>query len=114
MPASFHYLSPLKLYSHQKPYLSRLPFLKGLKRTNIVGQSYPMTIFDVSGHEDSFTLEKSGFQFLPLQFHASTWTDQSVQSEYIPMLSKWLKGHFACDEVFVYAFNVHLSYDSFN
>lgn len=73
-----------------------------------------MTIFDVSGHEDSFTLEKSGFQFLPLQFHASTWTDQSVQSEYIPMLSKWLKGHFACDEVFVYAFNVHLTYDSFN
>ena len=30
------------------------------------------------------------------------------------MLSKWLKEHFACDEVFIYAFNVHLSYNSFN
>lgn len=37
----FNYLAPLELYKRQKPYLSRLPFLRDLKRSNIIARVTP-------------------------------------------------------------------------
>ena len=103
---TFNYLAPIDLYLYQKPYLSRLPCLDNLKRTNIVGQSYSVTVYNICGNEDSFTLEESGFQFLKLPAQITSWTDHSVRSNYLPMLSVWLKELFSCDRVLIYAYNV--------
>ncbi len=105
-PKTFNYLAPIDLYIYQKPYLSRLPCLDNLKRTNIVGQSYSVTVHNICGNEDLFTLEESGFQFLKLPAQMVSWTDHSVRSMYLPMLSVWLKEFFSCDRVLVYAYNV--------
>lgn len=109
IPESFNYLAPIPLYRSEKPYLSRLPFCEGLKRTNIVGQSYSVEIFNVAGREEHFLLETSGFQFLRFPIPATSWTQDYVRSDYIPLLSRWLKGHFNCDEVLIYAYNVRES-----
>jgi len=106
VPESFCYLAPLALYHYEKPYLSRLPCLNGLKRTNIASQNYPVTVFDVSGHEELFTLSESGFQFSKFPVQINSWTDSSVCSTYMPMLSKWLKQQLNCQRVFLYAYNV--------
>ena len=105
-PKTFNYLAPLELYLYQKPYLSRLPCLENLKRTNIIGESYSVTIYNVCGNEDFFTLEESGFQFLRLPAQIVSWTDHAVRSDYLPMLSRWLKDFFSCDRVLIYAYNV--------
>jgi hypothetical protein len=105
-PESFSYLAPLELYRYEKPYLSRLPCLNGLKRTNIASQNYPVTVFDVSGHEELFTLSESGFQFSKFPVQINSWTDSSVCSTYMPMLSEWLKQQLNCERVFLYAYNV--------
>ncbi|OCT49046.1 hypothetical protein CLCR_05125 [Cladophialophora carrionii] len=36
----------------------------------------------------------------------STWTDESVRSEYLPAISAWLKEYFKCEKVFIYNYNV--------
>ncbi|MCJ1393523.1 hypothetical protein MMC18_006398, partial [Xylographa bjoerkii] len=102
---AFNYLAPLELYRHQKPYLSRLPFIKELKRSNIVGKSYPTVIHNVRGNEHLFTLDKSGFEFIELPFNLHHWTDTSLQQKYIPFLSSWLEDYFECERVFIYAYN---------
>lgn len=102
----FHYLAPLIRYGQEKPYLSRLPFLPNMKRSNILGQEYPVTVYNLFGHEKLFTLEKSGFEFRDMPFKVGSWSDQIVIDEYIPTLREWLKNHFDCAEVFIYAFNV--------
>lgn len=104
--ADFNYLAPLELYKTQKPYLSRLPFVPELKRSSIVGKGYPVRIHNVRGNEDMLTLDGSGFEYHNAPFHLDTWTDDNVQSEYIPYLKNWLQEYFECDKMFIYAYNV--------
>jgi len=105
-PAIFHFLVPLEHYNAEKPYLSRLPCGTSLARTNIVTESHALNVFDVSGHENAFTLEKSGFQFAKCPVQMRQWTDVSVCSEYIPKIEKWLIEHLQCSNAFIYAYNV--------
>ena len=102
----FHYLAPLERYDKEKPYLSRLPFLSNMKRTNIMAQEYPVTVYNLFGHEKLFTLEKSGFEFKEMPFKVGSWSDQTVLDEYIPVFREWLKKRFDCATVIIYAFNV--------
>ena len=106
MAQCFNYLAPLDEYLKEKPYHSRLPFLNGLRRTNIVGRKYEVEVYNIRGYEDHFTLEESGFRFLPFPVKMSSWTDQSVQSEYLPMVSTWLAQYFACRKAEIYSYNV--------
>lgn len=105
-PSSFNYLAPLQIYSSEKPYHSRIPFPDNVKRTNIEVQSYDITIFDIRGKENLFTLEQSGFRYLHLPTNISHWTDQIVLSEYLPFISNWLKIYFDSRRVLVYTYNV--------
>ncbi|KAG9234139.1 hypothetical protein BJ875DRAFT_401632 [Amylocarpus encephaloides] len=102
---AFPFLVPLDLYPTEKPFLSRLPFGTSLPRTNIVTEGHAIKVFDVSGHESFFTLEKSGFQFTKSPIRMQQWTDSSVCSEYIPKLEEWLIQHLNCPNVFIYAYN---------
>jgi hypothetical protein len=97
---------PLNLYNTEKPYLSRLPSGTKLPRTNIVTESHALQVFNVSGHESGFTLEKSGFQYAKSPIRMEQWNDFSVSTEYIPKLEEWLVKHLKCSSAFIYAYNV--------
>lgn len=105
-PASFHYLAPLPLYNFEKPYLSRLPCTTDLKRTNIAATRHEIPIYEISGHENSFNLDGSGFEFVKSPISTQEWTTSSVRSEYLPALRDWLRKHLQCTDVIVYAYNV--------
>jgi len=101
----FHFLTPLNIYNTEKPYLSRLPSGTKLPRTNIVTDSHILEVFDVSGHESEFTLEKSGFQYAKLPIPMEVWNDSTVCSYYIPKIEEWLVQHLQCSAAFIYAYN---------
>jgi hypothetical protein len=103
---SIIYLAPLELYNTQKPYFSQLPCGTQLPRTNLVERGYPAEVRNVSGKESLFKLDEVGFQFMQLPTKISDWTDESVQTEYLPDLSAWLKDYFSCEKVFIYNYNV--------
>lgn len=105
-PASFSYLAPLAIYRSEKPYLSRLPSLSGLVRTNIVGRSQTVQIHEVSGNEQLFTLDQSGFEFAQCPASIRDWTDSAVCEAYIPKLADWLRDYLDCARVYIYAYNV--------
>lgn len=103
------YLAPLDVYQVQKPYHSRLPFLNGLRRTNIMGKAYrDVRVYDVTGSTSSFDLDDSGFEFLKIPAGIKDWSDHQVREQYLPNMKKWLLNHFNCEAAHVYAYNVRL------
>jgi len=104
--ATITYLAPLELYQTQKPYFSQLPCGTTLARTNLVESDHLVEVCDIGGKEDIFELDETGFQFMHLPTNISEWTDESVQSEYFPAISAWLKEYFKCEKVFIYNYNV--------
>lgn len=107
-PESFNHLAPLGLYQREKPYKCQLPetCFPGLKMHNLVSQSYPVNIADVTGHEDLFSLAVSGFEFAKFPINVREWSDGRVSAEYLPGLVEWLKRRLRCQDVFCYAYNV--------
>lgn len=108
--SDFKYLAPLRRYLVEKPYLSRLPFLPGFARTNIVAENRGISVHEVSGSESTFALDTSGFEFagFPVS-QPEEWTDAFIQESYIPAMRKWLKRHLHSAEIHVYAYNVSLA-----
>jgi len=106
---NLNYLADLDLYTSERPYLSRLPHLEGLKRSNMKTESHPCKVYDISGHEDLFDIEESGFEFTKLPIPMEEWTDSTVRSEYIPKLAEWLQERLKCSKVFIYAYNVRMN-----
>lgn len=103
---SFKYLAPLDIYKTEKPFFSQLPCGTQLPRTNLVESNHPVEIHDICGKESLFKLDEAGFQFMQVPTRISEWTDESVQAEYLPELSAWLKESFSCEEVFIYNYNL--------
>ncbi|KAH7412816.1 hypothetical protein BKA64DRAFT_702932 [Cadophora sp. MPI-SDFR-AT-0126] len=93
------------IYHTEKPYLSRLPSGTSLPRTNLITSNHQLDVFDISGHESSFTLAKSGFEYAKSSVRLHQWSDSSVCSEYIPQMEKWLEMYLGCDRAFIYAYN---------
>jgi hypothetical protein len=105
-PYYFNYLAPLEIYYVQKPYHCRLPLPCDVSQSNIATKSFPVTIFDIRGNENLFTLESSGFSFLEIPVSISNWTDDTVLWEYLPLMSRWLKSYFDSKIVMIYTYNV--------
>lgn len=105
-PKSFNYLASKDLYQVEKPYHSRLPFLEGLPRTNVVGQSFDtIKIHDVNGVEDRFVLADSGFEFCQIHPVIDTWDAQTVRDQYLPSMETWLREKFNSKKVYIYTYN---------
>ncbi|XP_014554917.1 hypothetical protein COCVIDRAFT_28091 [Bipolaris victoriae FI3] len=94
-PKAFNYLALDRLHQTEKPYHSRLPFLEGLPRTNIVGQSFDtVRIHDITGVEEHFVLAVSGFEFCQIPPAIHTWNEQTVRDQYLPSMGAWLREKF--------------------
>jgi hypothetical protein len=77
-PKGFSYLAPIARFEVEKPYHTRLPFLNGFPRTNIAEQAYPVTVGDVSGYENHFKLETTGFEYVKMLVFIKEWTNDLV------------------------------------
>jgi len=100
------FLAFANIYHTEKPYLSRLPSGTNLPRTNLVTSNHQIDVFEISGHESSFALAKSGFEYATSSVQMQQWDDFSVCSEYIPKMESWLQEYLNCERVFIYAYNV--------
>lgn len=109
-PDTFNYLAPLEEYCFEKPYKLQIPCIDGFQRTNLVTRSHPVTIFDLTGNEDMFTLADSGFHFTKCPIPMEEWTEASVSSTYLPSLVEWLQDYLDCEAVLIYAYNVRRLY----
>jgi hypothetical protein len=78
--------------------------LKGFPRTNIAEQAYPVTVADVSGYEEHFKLDTSGFQYIKNPVPIQEWTAETVRSKYLSMVERWLMEFLHCEKVFVYTY----------
>ena len=61
---------------------------------------------DISGHEDKFVLDKSGFQFFKCPVSVDEWDDESVVKTYLPSLTEWAVSRLGGERGLVYSFNV--------
>lgn len=106
-PKTFNYLASDCLYQTEKPYHSRLPFLEGLPRTNVVGQSFDsLRIHDVTGVEEHFVVAVSGFEFCHIPQTIHTWNAHTVRDQYLPSMEAWLREKFNSKRVYIYTYNV--------
>jgi hypothetical protein len=107
VPQQLNYLSDDSLYDTTKPFHTRLPFLGEIRRSNITGQGYSgIKIHDLSGHEDTFTLDTSGFQYLRIPTAVTNWTKEATESHYLPEMETWLKDFFGAESIHIYAYTV--------
>jgi hypothetical protein len=114
-PKQFNYLRPLRRYQHERPYRLQLPpGLVPIPATNVLPECYPVRIHDMSGHEDKFLLDVSGFQFFKCPVAVGEWTDQAAAETYLPALLEWVVALLGGDSGLVYSFNFrHHSSDRF-
>lgn len=107
VPTQLNYLSEDSLYRTTKPFHTRLPFMGKIRRSNVVAQGYSnVNIHDICGHEDKFTLEKSGFQYVHAPVDIADWTNESAHDEYLPAMELWLKDFFKVEKVHIFTYTV--------
>ena len=59
------------------------------------GEERPVTIDDIRGHEEDFTLDKQGFQLYRQQIKTQVFTsDQEIKASYYPEVEALLKTVF--------------------
>jgi len=108
-PRQFNYLCPLQRYQYERPYRLQLPpGLVPMPTTNVRPRSYPVRIYDMSGHEDRFTLDVAGFQFLKCPVAVGEWDDRAVTETYLPALLDWVVAVLGGVSGLVYSYNVSL------
>ncbi|KAK5662534.1 hypothetical protein OQA88_8446 [Cercophora sp. LCS_1] len=114
-PKEFNYLSPLARYHFERPYRLQLPpGLVPMNITNVVAKSYPVHVYDLSGHEQEFALDQSGFQFFKCPVAVGEWNDKAVTETYLPALLDWVVPLLGGGSGLVYSFNFrHHSSDRF-
>ncbi|KAH8883018.1 hypothetical protein GQ53DRAFT_433381 [Thozetella sp. PMI_491] len=107
-PHAFNYLAPLDLYRREQLYKIQVPCFDGAEKSNLVSISRPVTIYDVSGYEDHFKLTESGFEFMKCPIRIHEWTEELVETDYLPRLADWLRDTLACETILVYAYDFRL------
>ncbi|KAK0725843.1 hypothetical protein B0H67DRAFT_141912 [Lasiosphaeris hirsuta] len=107
-PREFNYLRPLRRYERERPYRLQLPpGLTPIPNTNVLTKSYhpAVHINDMSGHEDKFKLDVSGFQFFKCPVSVGEWNDQAIMDGYLPALQDWAVRLLGGDSGLVYSYN---------
>ncbi|KAJ4307678.1 hypothetical protein N0V84_012562 [Fusarium piperis] len=95
VPNQLNYLAEDPVYETNKPYHTRLPFMSEIRRSNLYAQGYAgVKIYDLGGHQDNFTLDKSGFQYVKAPVGITKWTNESAVDQYLPAMETWLKQFF--------------------
>ncbi len=98
--ASFEFLQWQPSFETQKPYEVLLPLASlgenknSIPRSNLVFESRSVHVQDVRGHQDDFSLDTHGFQFVRQTSIVRNLKDRAAVSErYIPEMEELLRQH---------------------
>lgn len=110
-------------YKTEKPYFSNVPFAKtDAPSTNVVSRKSRITLHDIRGHEDLFSLDTHGFELIKHPSDFDQWQDgHKVVQEVYPRIINLLKAQLREDvRVIVFDHTVgvvpshkHLSYHTY-
>lgn len=111
--ATVFYIQPTPQYDAEKPYFMNVPvdpaWGPNIKQTNVSYTRKRISITDVRGHENEFTLDKSGFQLgnlqtsLPYEAFADT---EAIITSYYEEVKAFLLNHTEAVEVLPWDFQV--------
>jgi hypothetical protein len=108
-PTGLYYLAPLDIYRREKVFRLQVPRLHGIQTSNLAVSNYQVPIYDVSDHDSIFKLDESGFEYTKCDVEVKGWTDEYIQTDYLPQLLDWLKKYLGCQSstiVIPYSYNV--------
>lgn len=109
--SSIAFLSPMRLYEKEKPFFSNIPFfeIEGARQSNLRTLHQPITLEDIRGKEDNYTLDRNGFQIVKeaafgtsRDFEDDTW----VIEEYEPRVKETIKQATGAERVEIFDFTV--------
>ncbi|KAL6881403.1 hypothetical protein J3F83DRAFT_722158 [Trichoderma novae-zelandiae] len=105
--ATLGFIKPLELYDNEKPYwlfLAKPDHRPDVELTNVqLDVITGIPLHDVRGHEDSYSLEEHGFQFIKTnQTFQAFDSEQRIIDEYLPQVEKVIR------ENIPYAEKIHI------
>ncbi|KAI0043429.1 hypothetical protein FA95DRAFT_399776 [Auriscalpium vulgare] len=89
--------------SDEPPYNFSRPPSDGTPQTNIVPESYPATIHDVRGKEDTVSIDTTGFAFIKHVSEEKEFVDEeAITSKYYKEVEEILKKEVGAKKVFIF------------
>lgn len=108
--ATLKFLAPSPRWLTEKPFCLAIPLPEGQPTSNIIDCTMPnMQVGDVRGIENSFQLDKNGFEFssLPELPGNLNFDDHAAfESGYLKDMANFLKKKLKADHVFVFDYTV--------
>jgi hypothetical protein len=91
--ARIHFLDRLPVGQASKLYSSQVPFTKVKQpQTNIKSHEETLKVFDIRGHETSFSLDSHGFELVKHEISFDDWFDgPRVVKEVYPMVEELIR-----------------------
>ncbi|KAI0357450.1 hypothetical protein OH77DRAFT_1422309 [Trametes cingulata] len=101
VPTTLNYYAPLD-GSDEPPYAYVQP-PEGKPRSNVGSEPHPVVVHDARGHEDEFTLDKNGFQFVKWPSKEKTFDDEErIKTQYYAETEEILKKVAGAKRVFIF------------
>ncbi|KAI6091686.1 hypothetical protein F4821DRAFT_226661 [Hypoxylon rubiginosum] len=111
--SSIFYMCPLdrSFYENEKPYFMNIPVhnMPGLKQTNVNYSRRRVAITDIRGHEDLFTLDKTGFAVAKFETslkHSDFQDPHAIVSQYYDEVKRFLQENTDCCFVLPFDYQV--------
>ncbi|KAI1205233.1 uncharacterized protein F4807DRAFT_291240 [Annulohypoxylon truncatum] len=107
--SSIAFLSPMRLYEREKPFFSNIPFfeIEGARQSNLRTLHEPVTVHDIRGKENAYTLEQNGFQLVKEEAFGTSkdFEDDSwIMKEYEPKVKEIIKRATGAERVEIFDF----------
>ncbi|KAI1376896.1 hypothetical protein F4677DRAFT_445214 [Hypoxylon crocopeplum] len=105
------YLEWNPLFEREKPYQIITNVPPGCPTSNLSFRLFDEEqMHDVRGHEDEFNLDDHGFTFVKQHDALPQFSKDTIEEEYIPLMSEWLKKNIDdAEEVYVFDWRLRSS-----
>lgn len=100
------------IFATQKPFYSNMPFSKtpGASTTNIKSVQHEISIANIRGFEDKFSLDRNGFELVSHSTKFNAWKDgERLVQEHYPVMEDFLRKKLGAEEVVIYDHTVRRS-----
>jgi hypothetical protein len=112
LEAQLHYLAPLPIYDHVKPYGLLVPPPPSQPRTNIQTCPYNgIVITDLRRCETEMSLDTAGFEFIKHRSSCDFDLKESIEEQYLQESSDLLKAKLGAESIYVFDYTVRANED---
>lgn len=113
--ATIAFIKPLEIWKTVKPYSVAFPLshFPGLSSSNVEFEDYRISINDIRGEHDKFSLEKHGFEvaYQPLPVNRDFFTDETrIEKEYRPLMRDFLQKKLNARKVTIFEHKVGIAH----